>query len=443
MTHETRKSEALFEVASQYLVAGVSGSARMNAAIGRPLYLTHGDGCRLTDVDGCTYLDYNLSHGATFLGHNHPGIRTAIQQALDMGVICAYETEHHSRLAEKICGVIPCAEQVRFANSGTESTLAAIRLARAATGRQKILKFEGHFHGLHDYVVWNAHGPTRDQFPTYPYVPLEVESAGIPPQIAQFVIVVPWNDPDAFRQAMREHGSELAAVICEPVNYNSGCIPPQPGMLELIREESTKHGAVLIFDEVLSSFRMAVGGAQEYYHVTPDVCTLAKAVANGLPLAVIAGKREFMKMFSPEGPAAHSGTYSGHLFAVLAGLVSLGEITAPGFYDRIFSNAQRLYDGLTRLFDSHGVPARVQGLGARFGIYFGVTHEVKNYQDAARIDGELGYRFIRACFERGVYFHNYGKLALGHHGFSAAHSPADIDETLNRVESALGSLKSC
>ncbi|MEI8188934.1 MAG: aspartate aminotransferase family protein [candidate division NC10 bacterium] len=443
MTHETRKSEALFEVASQYLVAGVSGSARMNAAIGRPLYLTHGDGCRLTDVDGCTYLDYNLSHGASFLGHNHPGIRTAIQQALDMGVICAYETEYHSRLAETICRVIPCAEQVRFANSGTESTLAAIRLARAATGRQKILKFEGHFHGLHDYVVWNAHGPTRDQFPTYPYVPLEVESAGIPPQIAQFVIVVPWNDPDAFRQAMREHGSELAAVICEPVNYNSGCIPPQPGMLELIREESTKHGAVLIFDEVLSSFRMAVGGAQEYYHVTPDVCTLAKAVANGLPLAVIAGKREFMKMFSPEGPAAHSGTYSGHLFAVLAGLVSLGEITAPGFYDRIFSSAQRLYDGLTRLFDSHGVPARVQGLGARFGIYFGVTHEVKNYQDAARIDGELGYRFIRACFERGVYFHNYGKLALGHHGFSAAHSPADIDETLNRVESALGSLKSC
>jgi glutamate-1-semialdehyde 2,1-aminomutase len=158
-------------------------------------------------------------------------------------------------------------------------------------------------------------------------------------------------------------------------------------------------------------------------------------------LAVVAGKRQFMQMFSPEGPAAHSGTYSGHLFAVLAGLTALEEITRSGFYDRIFSNAQRLYDGLTRLFDSHGVPARVQGLGARFGIYFGVTQEVRNYQDAARIDGELGYRFIRACFERGVYFHNYGKLALGHHGFSAAHTPADIDETLNRVESALKAMK--
>jgi glutamate-1-semialdehyde 2,1-aminomutase len=441
MTTESSKTDSLFDFAQKYLVAGVSGSARLNAALGRPLYLTHGDGCRLTDVDGRTYIDYNLSHGATFLGHNHPGVRKAIQQALDMGVICAYETEYHSRLAAQLCQVIPCAEQVRFANSGTEATLAAIRLARAATGRNMILKFEGHFHGLHDYVVWNAHGTPRDQFPTYPYVPLEVDSAGIPPQIAQFVIVIPWNDPEAFRRTMEEHGSELAAVICEPVNYNSGCIPPEPGMLELLRDECTKAGAVLIFDEVLSGFRMAVGGAQAYYKVTPDVCTMAKAVANGLPLAVVAGKREFMRLLSPEGPAAHSGTYSGHLFAILAGLASLADITAPGFYDPIFANADNLYGGLTRLFTAYGVPARVQGLGARFGIYFGVTHEVNNYQDAARIDGELGHRFIRACFDRGVYFHNYGRLALGHHGFSASHTAADIDETLNRVESALKAMK--
>ena len=301
MDKTTSKSEALFDFASRYMVAGVSGSARFNAALGRPLYLSHGDGCRLYDVDGRVYLDYNLSHGATFLGHNHPGIRKAIEQALDMGVICAYETEHHSRLAELLCRTVPCAEQIRFANSGSEATLAAIRVARAVTGRQKILKFEGHFHGLHDYVVWNAHGPARDTLPTYPYVPPQVESAGIPPQIAEFVIVVPWNDPEAFAQAMREHGSELAAVICEPVNYNSGCIPPQPGMLELLRQLTTQHGALLIFDEVLSSFRMAAGGAQEYYKVTPDLCTLAKAVANGLPLAVVAGRREYMQVLSPAG----------------------------------------------------------------------------------------------------------------------------------------------
>jgi glutamate-1-semialdehyde 2,1-aminomutase len=212
-------------------------------------------------------------------------------------------------------------------------------------------------------------------------------------------------------------------------------------MLELLRQLTTQHGALLIFDEVLSSFRMAAGGAQEFYGVTPDLCTLAKAVANGLPLAVVAGRREYMQVLSPLGPAAHSGTYSGHLFAVLAALASLGEITQPGFYDRIFANADRLYAGLTALFDRHEVPARVQGLGARFGIYFGVTTEVTNYQDAARIDGELGLRFIRACFERGVYFHNYGKLALGHHGFSAAHTPADIDETLGRVEDALKAMR--
>ena len=434
-THD--KSEALFDFASKYLVGGVSGSARLNAAIGRPVYLTHGDGCRLYDVDGNVYVDYNLSHGATFLGHNHPQIRKAIQQALDMGVICAYETEYHSRLAETICRVIPCAEHVRFANSGSEATFAAIRLARTLTGKQKLLKFEGHFHGLHDYVVWNAHSPVRDTLPTYPYVPLHVESAGVPPQLADLVIVIPWNDPAAFRQAMREREHEIAAVICEPVNYNSGCILPEPGMLELIREETAKRGIVLIFDEVLSSFRMAPGGAQEYYRVTPDVCTLAKAVANGLPLAVVAGKRDCMKVLSPLGPAAHSGTYSGHLFSILAALASLGEITQPGFYDTIFANATRLYTGLQGLFDAHQIPARVQGLGARFGIFFGITKEVKNYQDAARIDGELGHAFIRACFERGVYFHNYGKMALGHHGFSAAHTAADIAESLGRVEDAV------
>lgn len=441
MTHETSKSDALFTFASQYLVAGVSGSARLNAALGRPVYLTHGDGCRLYDVDGKTYLDYNLSHGASFLGHNHPAIRKAIQQALDMGVICAYETEHHSRVAETLCRLIPCAEQVRFANSGSEATFSALRVARAVTGRHKILKFEGHFHGLHDAVVWNAHGPARDAFSTYPYVPPQVESAGVPPQLADLVLVIPWNDPAAIRQALREHGDELAAVICEPVNYNSGCVPPAPGLLELLRAETAQRGVLLIFDEVLSSFRMAAGGAQEYYRVTPDLCTLAKAVANGLPLAVVAGKREFMKVLSPLGPAAHSGTYSGHLFAILAARAALQEIEQPGFYDRIFGNAERLYGGLSTLFTTHGVPARVQGLGARFGIYFGVTHPVTAYQDAARMDGELGYRFIRECFERGVYFHNYGKLAIGHHGFSAAHTPADIDETLGRVEDAVKAMQ--
>jgi glutamate-1-semialdehyde 2,1-aminomutase len=446
MSHEppapdVDRSGALHDFAARYLVAGVSGSGRVNAALGRPLYLARGDGCRVYDVDGRAFIDYNLSHGATFLGHNHPAVRQAIQRALEMGVICAYETEEHSRLAALISRTVPCAEQMRFANSGSEATLAAMRVARAVTGRSKILKFEGHFHGLHDYAVWNAHSAPRTSFPTYPYVPLEADSAGVPPEIAPLVIVVPWNDPTAFAQAMREHGDEIAAVICEPVNFNSGCILPLPGMLELLRTETTRRGVLLIFDEVLCGFRMAAGGAQAYYGVTPDLCTLAKAVANGLPLAVVAGRRDYMRVLSPLGPAAHSGTYSGHLFGVLAAIASLGVICQEGFYGAIAASADRLYGGLSKLFEAHGVPARVQGLGARFGIYFGITAQVTAYQEARRMDGELAYRFIRACFDRGLYFHNYGRMALGHHGFSASHTAADIDETLDRVERALQAMR--
>jgi glutamate-1-semialdehyde 2,1-aminomutase len=229
-------------------------------------------------------------------------------------------------------------------------------------------------------------------------------------------------------------------VICEPVNYNSGCITPRPGYLQTLREQATKHGVVLIFDEVLSGFRMAPGGAQAYYSVTPDLCTLAKAVANGLPLAVVAGKRDLMQHLSPVGPAAHSGTYTGHLFSVLAGLASLEVIRSEGFYDRIFSTAERLYSGLTELFARHGVPARVQGLGARFGIFFGITDPVWDYQDAVRMDAELMRRFMCACFDRGVYFHNYGRIAIGHHGLCAAHTAADVDETLERVDAALSDM---
>jgi len=203
------KSISLYESASRYLVAGVSGAARVNAVLGRPVFITHGDGSRLYDVEGRDLIDYNISHGASSLGHNHPKIRQAVEKALSMGVICSYEAEYQSRLAETICQMIPCAEQVRFANGGSEATMATIRLARAVTGRQKVLKFEGHFHGLYDYVMWNGGGPARDEFPTYPYVPLSVDSGGVPPQIADLVIVIPWNDPVAWSRRCGSMGRRL------------------------------------------------------------------------------------------------------------------------------------------------------------------------------------------------------------------------------------------
>lgn len=428
-----RESERLFEFGNRYLVGGVSAAARINAALGRPLYLVRGDGCRLYDVDGREFYDYALSHGATFLGHNHPAIRQAVEEALDCGVICAYETAHQSRLAERLCRVIPCAEQVRFANTGSEATQLAIRLARGATGRSKILKFEGHFHGLHDALMWNFRSLVQEANSSYPYVPARPESSGLSSHLAEDLVIVPWNDRAAVEQAMREQGAEVAAILCEPVNYNSGCIPPRPGFLAFLREQASQHGSVLIFDEVLTAFRMARGGAQEYYGVTPDLCTVAKAVANGLPLAVLAGRKAVMQRLSPLGPVSHSGTYTGNLIPVLAALACLEEIDRNGFYEELHAKAARLYGGLMEIFEAARLPVRVQGVGARFSIYFGFQHEVWSSQEAVDVNPALAQKFVRGCFDRGVYF-SCGRQGLGHVGFCAAHTLADIDETLARVE---------
>ena len=332
---------------------------------------------------------------------------------------------------------------VRFASSGSEATNAALRLARAYTGRDMVLKFEGHFHGLHEHVVYSAHPPLRAETPGQLLEPV-VESGGVPAAFAQQVLVAPWNDLAAVQRAFERHGGEIAAVLLEPINYNSGALPADPAFLRALREITRDRGAVLIFDEVLSGFRTGTSCAQGYFQVTPDVCLLAKAVANGVPLAIIAGSAEVMSAFSPTGPAGLSGTYSGHLFGVLAAQATLDELAAPGRYDGpqgILAVGERLYRGLDAIFRRHGLPCRVQGIGARFGLLFGLDPDtpVTAYQQAARHDGVLQHRFVRAAFEQGVYFHSYD-VALGHHGFSAAHTPADVDEALDRIETACRAL---
>jgi glutamate-1-semialdehyde 2,1-aminomutase len=227
----------------------------------------------------------------------------------------------------------------------------------------------------------------------------------------------------------------------EPINYNQGCLTTTADYLRLVRDLTDRHGAVLIFDEVLSGFRTGAECAQGYYGVTPDLCTLAKAIANGVPLAVVAGRAEIMNTLAPLGGAAQSGTYTAHLFGILAALAALDEITAPGFYDGIFASADRLYAGLNRLFDRHGVLARAQGLGARFGLYFGSNAPVERYSDAVQADSALAAAFVRACAANGVYFHSYGRLVIGHHGISASHTLPDIDEALARVDRALEQLR--
>ena len=420
---------------------GKAGSpGRTFALLGRPLYLRKADGPYLWDVDGNRYIDYHSSSGATFLGYNHPRVKQAMLEAIEMGYFCNYETEAHGELAELICDSVPSAERVRYSNTGTEATMAAIRLARAVTGRSKVLKFEGHFHGMHELAWYNSRKPVTEPN-QYGEIELAADSAGFPPELASTVVVTRFNDPESFRACMRRHKGEFACIIMEPVMYNSGCIFTDPEFARLVRQEATSDGAVLIFDEVLSGFRMCLGGGQEYLGVTPDLTTLAKALGGcGLPIAAVVGKQEIMNGLNPVGKTVVSGTYTAHVMNVYGAREALRIMREPGFYARISKLADRLYTGLAEAVERTGTRAVVQGLGARFAIYFGLDEgPIYHYKDVVQsFDSEFNMVFAREAFKRGLYFHEYGKsLTPNHHGFTAAHGEDDIDETLNKVESAL------
>lgn len=313
-----------------------------------------------------------------------------------------------------------------------------LRLARAYTGRSKILKLEGNFHGYHDQVMF-AIGTPADRLGPETAPTVYPGSTGIAAGLEQNLVVVPYNRPELLEEAFRRHAGELAAVICEPIYYNAGCIIPTKEFMAALRRLTTEHGVLLIFDEVLSAFRMGPGGAQEYLGITPDLCTLGKAVGGGFPLSVFGGRREVMERLMPTGDCQHSGTYNGHPVAVAAGLAAVTAYREPGFYPHIHALADRLYGGLQALLRRHGVVARVQGLGARFGIYFGVTEPVANYRDAIQQQRELMLRFVKAAIDHGVYFHDYGGAPC-HHGFCAAMTVADVDEVLKRLDGAIAEL---
>jgi glutamate-1-semialdehyde 2,1-aminomutase len=424
-----------YEEACRYLAGGVSSSTRLNRAVGHAMLFDRAEGCRVWDLDGKEYIDLCCSHGATLLGHGDARVRAAVEKALARGAACSYENETHTALARSLCEVIPCLERVRFTGSGTEATMHCLRLARAYTGRGRILKFEGNFHGYHDQVMFAISTPADRLGPesspeVYP------GSTGIPPGLQQSLVVVPYNRSDLLEDAFRRHGNELAAVLCEPIYYNAGCVVPRPEFMASLRRLTFGHGTLLIFDEVLSAFRMCPGGAQEYLGITPDLCTLGKAVGGGYPLSVFGGRRDIMDRLMPQGDCQHSGTYNGHPVSVAAGLAAVAAYREAGFYDHIHAVAKRLYDGLEAIFARHKVQARVQGLGARFGIYFGVTEPVCSYRDAIRHHREQMLRFIAAAIRNGVYFHDYGGAPC-HHGFCAAMTLADVDETLNRLDAAV------
>jgi glutamate-1-semialdehyde 2,1-aminomutase len=416
-----------WEYTSQYLPGGVSASARLNKALGGPFYASRGEGAYVYDLEGRRYVDMHNSFGAALLGHGHPAIRRAVTKAADLGILCAHETVHHAEAARRLVEVLPCADMVRFSGSGTETTYYAIKLAREFTGREKVIKFEGHFHGFHDYLQYNCWPPIGEGLPA-----IRPEAAGVPEGAQKYVIVLPWNDVEAFAGVVRERGDEIAAAIMEPINYNSGGILPRPGYLEAVREITERAGIVLIFDEILSGFRTGPGCAQEYLGITPDLCTVGKALGGGLPISAFGGRRAIMEHVAPLGHAQHSGTYNAPLVCVLAAKAFLEEITRADFYPTLLSRCERFYTELRQIIARSGVRCWLQATGARFNLLFGLDREPQTYLEAARRDVDMTNRFFAAALRHGVYFYTGW-----HHGLSIAHDDEAINTALEGIEAAL------
>jgi glutamate-1-semialdehyde 2,1-aminomutase len=409
---------------------GVNASARQNAALGHPLFFARGEGPYLYDVDGQRYIDYCVSHGASLLGHGHPAIVSAVQEALSMGVLLACETEVQVAVAEQLLALFPGMEMLRYACSGTETTWHALRVARAYTGKYGVVKFEGHYHGVNDTVGY-SHWPDLEEAGPARSPRSVPDSAGIPPGNAEWITVLPFNDVEALERCLRSQADSLAAVIMEPVNYDSCAIVPTPEFLQAVRALTRELGVVLIFDEVLSGFRARPGPALGDAAI-PDMTVLGKAVGGGMPISVFMGRREIMETCTPVGPALNSGTYNAPPALVIAIRALLQEVTQPGFYEDLNAMGERLYAGLREILARRDIVAWVQGAGARFGLLFGLNAEPRNYRDIAGQDMDMMRRFHLACLKRGVYLH----YVSPHHGHSSAHTMADIEETLNVMDDA-------
>ena len=429
---ELKVQKELYHIAEQLLPGGVNSSTRFNRAIGRPFYVSKGKGSRLWDVDGNEFIDISCAHGAGLLGHAHPAVDEALKIATKIGYVNAHETEYHVELARLVCESIPCAERVRFCSSGSEATLHLIRVCRAFTGLDKIIRIEGHFHGYHELIYIGGH-PPKERFPNNRKHPF-IESAGIPGTFADLIIPVPFNDKEAFQSVVERHGDDVALVILEPVNYNCAGIQPEAGYLSFVRQVTEDAGIILFFDEIQSSFKKSKGGAQEDLGVIPDVCTIGKALGGGLPLSAFCGKKEIMARYQPVGDVQHSGTFNAHLVPILAGLAFMNEISRPDFYLHLQSLEAQLHRNLSDIIDTYDLEVVVPHYGCRFNLLLGRRTPALRYEDTFCHDHTVFLKILRMCWENGVYFHDYGG-APAHHGYSIQHSLEDI----HRVTDVLGS----
>ena len=424
------KSEQLFQQAQKVIPGGVNSPVRAFQAVGgTPIFIERTDGAYVYDADGKRYIDYLQSWGPMILGHNHPAILDAVvktaQKGLSFGAPTAIETE----LAERICDIMPGMDLVRFVSSGTEATMSAIRLARGYTGRDKIVKFEGCYHGHSDSLLVKAgSGALTLGVPTSP---------GVPASLAEHTITLTYNDLDNVKQAFAEIGAQIACIIVEPVAGNMNCVPPVPGFLEGLREICDQFGTVFIIDEVMTGFRLGLQGAQGYYGVTPDLTTLGKVIGGGMPVGAFGGKREIMEQIAPLGPVYQAGTLSGNPVAMAAGLACLNEISKPGFYEPIFERTTRLAEGLDELASLADIPFTTNHVGSMVGGFFTDVSPVTNFKQVMAGNTERFNRFFHGMLNEGVYL----APACYETGFmSAAHSDEDIDETLAAADRVFQSL---
>jgi glutamate-1-semialdehyde 2,1-aminomutase len=427
----TRSSE-LFDRAKRVLPGGVNSPVRAFRAVGgTPFFVSHGHGSSVADVDGREYLDYVCSWGALILGHAHPAVLAAVVRAAERGWTYGAPCEAEVELAEAVRRRMPSLEMMRFVNSGTEATMVAVRLARAATGRELIIKFEGCYHGHADgFLVKAGSGVATLGLP---------DSPGVPPELARLTLTAPFNDARTVADLFRKHADRIAAIIVEPYVGNAGFIAPDPDFHESLRSLCDRHGALLIFDEVMTGFRVAAGGAQEALGIKPDLTTLGKIVGGGFPVGVYGGRADLMKRVAPEGPVYQAGTLSGNPVAMAAGLATLLETERPGFYDVLTRRTDQLVAGLAAVAARHGVPASVGRAGSMWGLYF-TAGPVHNYDDARQTDAALFARWHKAALARGVFLAPSSFEA----GFvSSAHSEADIDFTIRELDAALGEARGC
>ncbi|MEE8194283.1 MAG: glutamate-1-semialdehyde 2,1-aminomutase [Dehalococcoidales bacterium] len=425
-----KRSRGLFLEAQRYLPGGVDSPVRAFGAVGgTPPFIVRGQGSRIFDVDGNGFIDYVCSWGPLILGHSHPQVVAAIKRAAEKGTSFGAPTELETNLARVIAAAIPSIEMIRFVNSGTEATMTALRLARAFAGRDKIVKFAGGYHGHADgLLVKGGSGLATLGLPSSP---------GVPASYAQNTLVAPYNNAEAVAQLFHSYPGEIAAVIVEPVAANIGVVPAQPGFLDGLRSLTSDHGALLIFDEVITGFRVAYGGAQTIYGITPDLTCLGKIIGGGLPVGAYGGRREIMEMIAPSGPVYQAGTLSGNPLAMTAGVETLKVLGQPGVYQRLEEAAARLEKGIAKAASSLDFRLNISRVGSLLTIFF-TPNSVVDYESVARADRALFARFFNQLLAQGIYWPPSQFEAAF---VSLAHSDEDIGYTVEAAKRAISHLQ--